>query len=78
MSGAILSAAAGRAGGARAQYALRLCLTPFRPRLIPGPDVLVGQAAEAFDAEGRLTDAQALRLLDELMAALRREIARGR
>lgn len=74
---AILSAAAGRAGGARAQYALRLCLTPFRPRLIPGPDVLVGHAETAFDAEGRLTDARALKLLEELMAELRAEMARG-
>ena len=75
---AIVSAAAGRAGGARAQYALRLCLMPFRARVIPGPDVLVGHAAEAFDAEGRLTDARAAQLLKELMAALRAEILRGR
>ena len=33
---AIVSAAAGRAGGARAQYALRLAMNPFRPRLLTG------------------------------------------
>ncbi|HHB80418.1 MAG TPA: NADPH-dependent oxidoreductase, partial [Aliiroseovarius sp.] len=38
---AIVTAAAGRAGGARAQYALRLAMTPFRPRLLTGPEVMV-------------------------------------
>lgn len=74
---AIMSAAAGRAGGARAQYALRLCLAPFRPRLALGPDVCVGHAAEAFDGEGRLADPKQAKLLAELMAALRAEVARG-
>lgn len=72
---AIMSAAAGRAGGERAQYALRLCLTPFRPRLIAGPEVMVGAAADHFDAAGRLTDARALRLLAELVGALKAEMA---
>jgi len=72
---AIMSAAAGRAGGERAQFALRLCLTPFRPRLIAGPEVMVGSAADHFDAAGRLTDPRASRLLAELAAALRAEMA---
>jgi chromate reductase len=72
---AIMSAAAGRAGGERAQFALRLCLTPFRPRLIAGPEVMVGRAADHFDAAGRLTDPQALKLVAELVAALRAEMA---
>lgn len=67
---AIVSAAAGRAGGERAQYSLRLCLNPFRPRVLPGPEVLVGNAAQAFDTDGRL-DPIAQKLLDELMADLR-------
>jgi chromate reductase len=67
---AIVSAAAGRAGGERAQFSLRLCLMPFRAHVLPGPEVLVGNAGQAFDADGRL-DAVAQKLLDELMADLR-------
>jgi chromate reductase, NAD(P)H dehydrogenase (quinone) len=71
---AIMSAAAGRAGGERSQYSLRLCLNPFRPRVLPGPEVLVGNASEHFDDAGRLTNQRHLDQLDELMGALR-EIA---
>ena len=67
---AIVSAAAGRAGGARSQYALRLALNPFRPRLLTGPEVLVAQASRQFE-DGRLTDERSARALGELMAALR-------
>ncbi|GIX12322.1 MAG: NAD(P)H-dependent FMN reductase [Paracoccaceae bacterium] len=71
---AIMSAAAGRAGGERAQFSLRHCLTPFNPCVLQGPEVMVANAEAAFDAEGRLTDATALRLLERLMAALRARI----
>jgi chromate reductase len=70
---AILSAAAGRAGGERAQNMARLCLTPFRPRLITGPEVMIGATGDQWDDEGRLTNARGQALLDELMAVLRRE-----
>jgi chromate reductase len=73
---AILSAAAGRAGGERSQYSLRLCLTPFRPRLITGPEVLIADSARAFDSDGRLTDARTIAGLTELMGVLRDDIAR--
>jgi chromate reductase len=75
---AILSAAAGRAGGERSQYSLRLCLNPFRPRVLPGPEVMIADSGKAFDAEGRLVDPVAGKLLAELMAELRAEVARGR
>lgn len=74
---AVLSAAAGRAGGARAQYALRLALTPFRPRLLTGPEVLVADPAAAFDESGRLTAPGYRAALAELMTALRDEAARS-
>ncbi|MDT8854550.1 NAD(P)H-dependent oxidoreductase [Paracoccaceae bacterium Fryx2] len=74
---AILSAADGRAGGERSQFSLRLCLTPFRPRLLTGPEVLVAQSRSAFDAEGRLTDARNTAALTELMHLLRAEALRG-
>ena len=73
---AILSAAAGRAGGERSQYSLRLCLTPFRPRLITGPEVLVANSGAAFDDQGHLTDPRTLKTLTELMTLLRAEATR--
>lgn len=70
---AIMSAAAGRAGGARAQYALRLALNPFQPRLLTGPEVMIAGAAREFDQDGRLTNeryAATLTTLMEKLAAL--------
>jgi len=75
---AIVSAAAGRAGGERSQYSLRLCLTPFRARVLAGPEVMVASSADAFDQTGRLTDDYTLKTLAELMDALKVEIARAR
>ncbi len=74
---AIVSATGGRAGGERTQSALRLMLVPFRPRLLPGPEVLVGQNTGQFDAEGRLTNEINAKALAELMAALRAEAGLG-
>ncbi|MBK1634960.1 NADPH-dependent FMN reductase [Rhodovulum adriaticum] len=74
---ALASATAGRAGGERMQFALRLCMMPFRPRLLQGPEVLVGQAADQFDAQGRLTNQINHDALAELMTALKAEIARA-
>lgn len=73
---AIISAAAGRAGGERSQYALRLMLTPFRPHLLPGPEVLIADSANAFTAEGRLKDERSQKTLADLMALLRAEATR--
>jgi chromate reductase len=73
---AILSAADGRGGGDRSQFALRLALTPFRPRLLTGPEVMVADASHAFTAEGRLIDARYQRALDDLMQSLRAEALR--
>lgn len=75
---AIISAADGRAGGERSQYSLRLCLTPFRPRLLTGPEVLIAHSRSAFDAEGRLIDERYRKSLNELMALLRSEAGRTR
>ncbi|THD85312.1 NAD(P)H-dependent oxidoreductase [Aliigemmobacter aestuarii] len=74
---AIISAAAGRAGGERSQFALRLMLTPFRPRLITGPEVMVADSGSAFDDDGRLKDARSVTVLTDLMDVLRGEIGRG-
>lgn len=73
---AILSAADGRAGGERAQFALRLCMVAFRPRLLTGPEVMVANSRTAFDATGRLTEPRTIKDLTELMQALRVEAMR--
>ncbi len=68
---AIMSAAAGRAGGERSQDSLRLCLNPFRARVLPGPEVMIAHARSAFDADGRLIDAKSRAVVTDLMQALR-------
>lgn len=75
---AILSAADGRAGGERSQYSLRLCLTPFRPRLITGPEVMIANSRKAFDDNGLLIDERSRKGLSELMSILRRDAMQGR
>lgn len=73
---AIMSAAAGRAGGARAQYALRLCMQPFRPRLLQGPEIMVAASFKEFDDDGHLKSELYVKALQELMDALKAEAAR--
>ncbi len=68
---AIMSATAGRAGGERAQTMLVSCLMPFRPRLIAGPEVLVGGAANQFDEAGTLINEINAKALGQLMQRLR-------
>lgn len=70
---AIVSAAAGRAGGERSQFALRLMMVPFRPRLLQGPEVLVAGPKDHFDADGRLITESYVNLLSDLMGTLRQE-----
>lgn len=69
---ALMSAAAGRAGGERTQNMARLCLTPFRPLLITGPEVMVAATAQQWDDQGRLINELNAKALDELMQVLRR------
>lgn len=71
---AIISAADGRAGGDRSQFSLRLAMMPFRAEVLPGPEVLVGEASKQFDAEGRLTNARNMTALTELMAELKARV----
>ncbi|MCV6597045.1 MAG: NAD(P)H-dependent oxidoreductase [Mangrovicoccus sp.] len=68
---AVMSAAAGRAGGARAQYSLRLCLTPFRPVIINGPEVLVAAAHAEFGKDGSLANEHYLKAISETMDLLK-------
>lgn len=71
---AIMSAAAGRAGGERSQFSLRHCLTPFNPDILQGPELMLADARAAFDAEGRLINPRSEEGLMRLMAALRARV----
>lgn len=73
---AIMSAADGRAGGDRSQFALRLAMVPFRAQVLPGPEVLVADSSHAFDDAGRLKDERYVKALTELMGLLRAEADR--
>jgi chromate reductase len=73
---AVMSAAAGRAGGERAQMVLRGFLIPFRPRVLAGPEVHLADSSNQFDADGRLTSEIYVKTVTELMQALRAEIGR--
>lgn len=70
---AIMAATAGRAGGERTQFALRLMLVAFRPKILQGPEILVGQTSGQFDDAGRLTNERYDAALGELMSSLRAE-----
>lgn len=73
---AVMSAAAGRAGGERAQMILRGFLVPFQPRLITGPEVHLAGSSKEFDENGRLTSEQYEATLTRLMQKLRSELPR--
>lgn len=68
---AIMSAAAGRAGGERTQFALRLCMVPFRPRLLQGPEVLLANSSNEFNEDGTLKSEFMQKRIDDVMADLR-------
>jgi chromate reductase len=67
---AILGAAAGMAGSARAQHNLRAACVFLDMHPINKPEVLIGQAQTKFDANGNLTDETTKGFLRDMMAAL--------
>src|SRR5437660_10264142 len=67
---AILGAAAGMAGSARAQYDLRRSCVFLDMHPLNKPEVLIGQAQTKFDADGRLTDEVGRGLIRDLLVAL--------
>ncbi|WP_127113563.1 NADPH-dependent FMN reductase [Shimia sediminis] len=66
----LISAAAGRSGGARALTMLRACMVPFRPLVMAGPEVAVADCNTQFDDNGHLTPRYE-KSLQELMVSLR-------
>src|ERR1700724_3963115 len=69
---AILGAGAGMAGTARAQMHLRQSCVFLDMHPLNKPEVLIFQAQNKFDADGKLTDDVARGLIRDLMAALAR------
>lgn len=67
---AIIGASLGRLGSARAQYHLRQVAVFVDLRFINRPEVMVSEAHNKFDADGRLTDQTAVELLKKLASAL--------
>ncbi|MCV6585386.1 MAG: NAD(P)H-dependent oxidoreductase [Marinibacterium sp.] len=74
---AVMSAAAGRAGGERAQMVLRGFMNPFQPHVIPGPEMHLGDSGNEFDDHGQLKSDRYLRTLSDLMTRLRAEAERN-
>lgn len=68
---AVMSAAAGRAGGERAQMVLRGYMVPFRTRILQGPEIHLAASYEAFDDKGHLTGEMYIKGLTQLMKNLR-------
>ena len=68
---ALIAASGGRAGGERMMHNLILCVMPFRPNLVYGPEVFIGNSDKAFDEDGQLTNERSIKNLTELMARLR-------
>jgi chromate reductase len=68
---AIMGAATGLLGTARAQYDLRKMLGGLNAHLLNKPEVMISQAATRFDATGRLTDEATRALVAQQMIALR-------
>ena len=69
---AILGAAAGMAGGARAQGDLRRSMVFLDMHPLNKPEVLIGQAQTKFDEQGNLKDEAARGFIRDMMAALDR------
>lgn len=68
---AVMSAAAGRAGGERAQMILRGFMVAFRPRILQGPEIHLAGSGQEFDETGRLKGEIYVKELTQLMQALR-------
>jgi chromate reductase len=67
---AILGASPGMIATAVAQYDLRRCLSVLNAQVLNRPSIMIGQASEKFDQEGRLTDQTTRDLIGQLLVAL--------
>ncbi len=67
---AIMSASTGRLGGARAQYHLRQTFVFLNMHPINRPEVMLSQAANNVDVNGKLTNEETRTLIRQLLEAL--------
>ena len=67
---ALMGASAGNPGTARAQYHLRQILVAQDMPVVNQPEVMIGNAAQRFDENGRLGDEPARQLIRGLLVTL--------
>ena len=67
---AIMGASIGTIGTARAQYHLRQIFVFLNIFPINQPELMIGNAAERFDAQGNLTDEKTKEYIRELLQSL--------
>ena len=68
---AIMGASPGALGTARAQYHLRQMFVFLNGMVLNRPEVMIGNAAQRFDAEGRLADETTREFVRALLVALK-------
>jgi chromate reductase, NAD(P)H dehydrogenase (quinone) len=67
---AVFGVSPGMIGTAVAQYHLRQCLGVLNALVMNQPGVMIGQAAQKFDDQGRLTDEPTRKIIGKLLVAL--------
>ena len=67
---AVMGASTGSLGSARAQYHLRQILVTLDMPVVNQPEVMIGNAAQHFDQDGRLTDEPTRQDIQKLLGAL--------
>jgi len=67
---AVMGASLGGLGTARAQYHLRQILVALDMAVVNQPEVMIGNAAQRFDTDGRLTDEPTRQFIKKLLGAL--------
>ena len=67
---AIMGASIGNFGTARAQYDLRKILVALDMPVVVQPEIMIGNAAQRFDQNGKLIDEPTRKLIQKLLGAL--------
>lgn len=67
---AVIGASMGLIGTARAQYDLRKIMVSLDVHFLNKPEIMIAQAHERFDANGKLTDGQTREHLQKLVTSL--------
>lgn len=67
---AIMSASIGKLGGARAQYHLRQSFVFLNMQPVNVPEVMLSNAADSIDADGKVTNEMTRTLIKQLIEAL--------